>query len=110
MEQDTSRNDPSVVVLNRAELAVLLEQAAARGAALALGNQSPSDLLGNADAAARFYGRPDRIESWRQFRMKHPEIDALSTGTGAARCWTRAAIDSLVEKFPQLRRRAQRTA
>jgi len=104
-----SSESHSQVTLSHDALMALLEQAAERGAARALRRES-TETFGNREAAERFYGRPDRIEAWRQLRIAHPEIDEVSTGTGAARQWTREAIDMLIAKFPQIRRRAQRSA
>lgn len=95
---------PQAITLTRAELADLLDQAAARGAARAL-HDRPVQTYTNAEAAEFVYGRSDRIEAWRQMRRARPEIDAASIGTGAARHWTREALDAFVAKNPHLRRR-----
>lgn len=104
-----SPENHSQITLSRDELTALLEQAAARGAALAL-HRDPNERFLNAAASEYVYGRPGKIEAWRQLRIAYPELDAASTGTGAARHWTREALDAFLDRHPQFRRRAERAA
>ena len=88
-------------------LALLLEQAATRGAEQALSRQH-GDHLDMAQAAAYVYGRSDRVEAFRALRLRYPEIDAASIGSGRFRRFQRASLDNFLTNKPQFRRRAEK--
>lgn len=99
-------NKIAIVTLSSDELALLLEQAAARGAEQALLRQH-GDHLDMAQAAAHFYGRPDRVYAFRKLRQRYPQLDEASIGSGRFRRWKRADLDAFLAQKPQFRRRAE---
>jgi hypothetical protein len=110
MQPDSTQPSPNsaqIVTLSRAELDLLLEQAAARGAAHAL-TQRPDNLMSMSEAAAFLYGRPDRTEAFRALRFRYPEIDSQSVGEGHFRRFRRSALEEFLASKPQYAQRAKR--
>lgn len=95
------------VTLSRADLELLLEQAAARGAAQVLSLQQ-AEYMGMAQASAYVYGRSDRVEAFRAMRLRYPEIDASSIGSGRFRRWKRSDLDAFLANKPRFHRATQR--
>jgi hypothetical protein len=103
----TSSRKSSQITISRAELDLLLEQAAARGAMQLLSRQQ-AEYLGMAEASRYIYGRSDRVAAFRALRQRYPEIDTLSIGEGRFRRWKRADLDTFLANKPQFRRRAEK--
>lgn len=98
------------VTLSRADLDLLLEQAAARGAAQVLTLQQ-TEYLDMAQAAAHLYGRPDRVYAFRTLRLRYPQLDEVSIGSGRFRRWKRVDLDAFLAQKPLFqRRRTQKSA
>lgn len=82
-----------VADLTVTELQVLLDRALSH-------RPSADDLLRNLEAARLAHpGTPDAValNLWYHDRQRHPEIDAMSIGTGRWRRWRRADVERVPE-------------